>query len=470
MLPSALALRVLALTLVLSSSALAQLRRSAPAPASAAPAAAPAPAVIPAPPPASAAAPVPAEPQAADFIVAIVNSEPITNSEVRARLPRLQQQLARQGGSPPPREQLLEQIRDQLINERAQLQVARDAGIRADIPAVDQAEQDLARQNGVDVAELRRRALAEGVSEKQLREDLSRQLILVRVREREVEARIAVSEREIDDFLREQAAAASGQAVALNLAQVLIAVPETASPAQVEALRLKAERIRQRAQAGEDFAVIAREASDAPDAAASGGAFGLRPTDRYPSVFLDATQSLAVGGVSAVLRTGAGFHVLKVLQKQQEPSMAVTQQRARHILLRPGPRLAEAAARERLAEFKRRIESGAAEFALLARENSQDGSAAAGGDLGWANPGMFVPEFEAVLASLAPGEMAPPFTSRFGVHLLQLLERRRVALGPREQREAARNALRERRLDEAYARWVQDVRGRAFVQLREPPQ
>jgi peptidyl-prolyl cis-trans isomerase SurA len=150
--------------------------------------------------------------------------------------------------------------------------------------------------------------------------------------------------------------------------------------------------------------------------------------------------------------------------------MAVTQQRARHILLRPGPRLAEAAARERLAEFKRRIESGAAEFALLARENSQDGSAAAGGDLGWANPGMFVPEFEAVLASLAPGEIAPPFTSRFGVHLIQLLERRKVALGPREQREAARNALRERRLDEAYARWVQDVRGRAFVQLREPPQ
>ncbi len=453
-----LALRVLALSLVLSSPALAQLRSSAPVPASAAST------------PASASAPVPPEPQAADFIVAIVNSEPITNSEVRARLPRLQQQLARQGGAQPRREQLLEQIRDQLITERVQLQVARDAGIRADVAAVDQAEQDLARQNGVDVAELRRRALADGVSEKQLRDDLSRQLILVRVREREVEGRIVVSEREIDDFLREQAAAANDQPIVLNLAQVLIAVPETASPAQVEALRVKAERMRQRALGGEDFAVIAREASDAPDAAASGGAFGLRPADRYPSVFVDATQALAVGGVSAVLRTGAGFHVLKVLQKQREPLMTVTQQRARHILLRPGPRLGEAAARERLAEFKRSIESGAAEFALLARENSQDGSAAAGGDLGWANPGMFVPEFEAVLASLAPGEIAPPFTSRFGVHLIQLLERRKVALSPREQREAARNAVRERRLDEAYARWVQDVRGRAFVQLREPPQ
>ena len=415
-------------------------------------------------------APIPPEPQSADYIVAIVNSEPITNSEVRARLPRLQPPRARQDGTQPSREQQLAQIRDQLITERVQLQVARDAGIRVDAAAIDQAEQDLARQNGVDVPELRRRALADGISEKQLREDLGRQLTLVRVREREVEARIAVSEREIDDFLREQAAAATGQPVALNLAQVLVAVPESASPAQVEALRAKAERIRQRAQAGEDFAVIAREASDAPDAAASGGAFGLRPADRYPSIFVEATQALAVGGVSGVLRTGAGFHVLKVLQKQQEPVMTITQQRARHILLRPGPRLGEAAARERLADFKRRIDAGDADFAALARDNSQDGSAAAGGDLGWANPGMFVPEFESVLASLAPGQIAPPFTSRFGVHLVQLLERRKAALGPREQREAARNAVRERRLDEAYARWVQDVRGRAFVQLREPPQ
>jgi peptidyl-prolyl cis-trans isomerase SurA len=338
-------------------------------------------------------APVPPEPQSADYIVAIVNSEPITNSEVRARLPRLQQQTVRQNGTQPSREQLLGQIRDQLITERVQLQAAREAGIRVDAAAIDQAEQDLARQNGVDVPELRRRALADGISERQLREDLGRQLTLVRVREREVEARIAVSEREIDDFLREQAVAASGQPAALNLAQVLVAVPESASPAQVEALRAKAERIRRRAQTGEDFAVIAREASDAPDAAASGGAFGLRPADRYPGIFVEATQALAVGGVSAVLRTGAGFHVLKVMQKQQEPVMTVTQQRARHILLRPGPRLGESAARERLADFKRRIEAGEADFAALARDNSQDGSAAAGGDLGWANPGMFVPEF-----------------------------------------------------------------------------
>lgn len=410
-----------------------------------------------------------AEPQPADFIVAVVNSEPITNSEVRARLPRLQQQVARQGGSQPSREELLRQIRDQLITERAQLQVAREAGIRVDEASVDQAEQDLARQNGVDVPELRRRAAADGVTPQQLRDDLRRQITLSRVREREVEGRIAVSEREIDDFLREQAAGGA-QALSLNLAQVLITVPETASPAQVQALQAKAERIRQRALAGEDFALLVREASDAPDAAASGGAFGLRPADRYPGLFVEATQALPAGGVSEVLRSGAGFHVLKVLQKQQDPLITVTQQRARHILLRPGPRLTEAAARERLAEYKRRIEAGQADFALLARENSQDGSAANGGDLGWASPGMFVPEFEAVLASLVPGQIAPPFTSRFGVHLVQLLQRRQAALGPREQREVARSAVRERKLGEAYTRWVQDVRGRAFVQLRENPQ
>lgn len=405
-----------------------------------------------------------------DFIVAIVNSEPITNSEVRMRLARVQRQLARQGGAQPPREELMRQILDQLVTELAQLQLARESGIRVEPAAVDQAEQNLARQNEVDVPELRRRAAAEGVSEAQLRDDLRRQITLQRLRDREVEGRVAVSEREIDDFLRAQAANAAQAVVSLNLAQVLVTVPESASADQVSALRAKAERIRQRAVAGEDFTALVREASDAPDAAASGGAFGLRPADRYPALFVEATQALASGGISEVIRSGAGFHVLKVLQKQQEAVMTVVQQRSRHILLRPGPRLTEAEARERLADFKRRLDAGQADFATLAREHSQDGSATSGGDLGWASPGMFVPEFEQVLASLAPGQLSAPFTSRFGVHLVQLLERREVALSPREQREAARNAVRERKMEEAYIRWLQDLRGRAFVQLREPPQ
>jgi peptidyl-prolyl cis-trans isomerase SurA len=199
---------------------------------------------------------------------------------------------------------------------------------------------------------------------------------------------------------------------------------------------------------------------------------GLRGADRYPQLFVDAVQSLPEGGVSGVVRSGAGFHVLKVVEKRQGgmPGVNVTQNHARHILLRPNAQLGEKAAIERLADFKRRVQAGQADFAQLARENSQDASASRGGDLGWANPGLFVPEFEDVINGLAPGQIADPFVSRFGVHLVQLLERRVNRLSEREQRDIARNLVREKKLDEAYAQWAQDVRNRAYVEFREPPQ
>ena len=257
----------------------------------------------------------------------------------------------------------------------------------------------------------------------------------------------------------------------VNLAQVLIAVPENASAQEVDKLRQKAQMVADKARAGEDFTALAREFSDGPEKNA-GGRMGLRGADRYPSLFIDATQKLDVGGVAGPIKSGAGFHVLKVVEKGKlgAPGMTVTQNHARHILLRPGKQLSEAAARERLAEFKRRVESGSADFATLAREFSQDASAKAGGDLGWSSPGQYVPEFEQVLAGLSPGGIAEPFTSRFGVHLVQLLERRDATLSPRQSRDIARNLLREKRLDEAYGPWAQEVRGRAYVDMREPPQ
>jgi peptidyl-prolyl cis-trans isomerase SurA len=412
--------------------------------------------------------PAPPVPQAADFIVAVVNTDPITNNEVRARVARIEQQLAQQRQPAPPRDELAREVLEQLISERAQLDEARELGIRIEDSSVDQAEQNIARQNGVDVAELRRRVAADGVSPSVLRDDLRRQLTLIRLREREVDAQVRVSDAEIDQFLQE--AAAQSSVGRLNLAQVLVAVPESASPSQVEALRARAQRVAERAKAGEDFTQLARQSSDAPDAALNGGAFGLREAERYPPLFLEAVQALPEGGVSEVVRSGAGFHILKVLQRERQAALGVTQQRARHILLRPGPQFPEAAARQRLQDFQRRVVSGQADFAALAREHSQDASAASGGDLGWASPGSFVPEFEEVLQTLAPGQVAPPFVSRFGVHLVQLLERRQVTLSPREQRDFARNVVRERKAAEAYDRWAQNVRGRAFVQLREPPQ
>jgi peptidyl-prolyl cis-trans isomerase SurA len=279
-----------------------------------------------------------------------------------------------------------------------------------------------------------------------------------------------VTDQEVEQYLLEQQSSQAGSATEINLAQILVALPDPASAEQVAAAQAKAQALLQRARAGEDFAALARQASDASDRA-NGGQLGLRTVDRYPPLFLDATQNLGVGELGGPVRSGAGFHVLKVLEKKGAglPDMTITQSRARHILLRPGPQLSEAAARSKLSDFKKRIEAGQADFAQLARDNSQDGSAAQGGDLGWANPGMFVPEFEDVMNRLAVGQISEPLVSRFGVHLIQLSERRNMALSPKEQRELVRSMLREKKFDDAYLSWAQDQRGRAYVELREPP-
>lgn len=413
-----------------------------------------------------------AGPQPADYIVAVVNSEPITNNEVRRRMVRYEQQLAAQGAPLPPRAQLAREVLDRLITEKAQLQVARESGIKVDDATVDQAEQTVARQNNIAVNELHRRLSAEGLSPAQFREDLRNQILLQRVRDRELQSRAKVTEVDVDEYLRDQQNAADPAAMEMNLAHILVAVPENATPEQVAQAKAKADKLLERARAGEDFTKLAREASDAAGAAQNGGVLGLRPADRLPPLFVQAASNLPQGGVSDVLRSQAGFHIVKVLEKREasKAGMSVTQTHARHILLRPSAQMTEAQARQKLADFKRRILAGQADFATLAKENSQDASARNGGDLGWASPGMFVPEFEEALDSMQPGQISDPITTRFGVHLIQLLERRQAKLSPQEQREVARNALREKKLDEAYARWTQDVRGRAYVELREPPQ
>ena len=406
-----------------------------------------------------------------DYIVAVVNSEPITNNEVRVELQRVTQQLAQQRRPQPDLKVLARQVLERLINEKAQLQLARESGIRVDEAAIDQAEQTIARQNQLDVAELHRRLAQDGVALSQFRAQLRDQILLTRLRERDVEPRVRVSDLEVDQYLRDQQSNDAPAAQEINLAQILVAVPDAATAEQIAALQVKAQRALERARAGEDFVTLVRELSDASDRA-NGGQLGLRTADRYPPLFLEATQNLGVGELSALVRSGAGFHILKVLEKKSAgmPAMTVMQSRARHILLRVSPQLSEAAARAKLSEFKKRILAGQADFAALARDNSQDGSSAQGGDLGWANPGMFVPEFEEVMNRLAPGQISDPLVSRFGVHLIQLTERRNVALSPRQQREAVRAMLREKKLDDAYATWAQELRGRAYVEMREPPQ
>ncbi len=413
---------------------------------------------------AQAAAPV----RSIDYIVAVVNAEPITNQDVRARL----QRLAGRAGPGVSSADLAGQALEGLIAERAQVQLALDTGLRVDDAQVDQAVADVARQNQMSVEQLRRQLAAEGIVFERYRRELRDEILVSRLRDREVDSRVRVSEQDVDRHLAErQAAAAQAEPTHIHLAQILVAVAENSTPEQERALRARADQLRRQLAQGADFQELARQVSDAADKA-NGGQLGLRSLDRYPPLFLDAVRSLAVGQITEPVRSGAGFHLLKVLERKMpaDELSQVQQTRARHILLRPSARLTEAAARARLADFKRRIQARLDDFAQLAREFSEDGSARSGGDLGWASPGMFVPEFEQVLDDLEVGEISDPLVSRFGVHLIEVLERREVPLTEKERRELARREVRERKAAEALRAWAQDVRGRAYVEYREPPQ
>ena len=402
---------------------------------------------------------------AADFIVAVVNSTPITNVELQLRLLRVQQQLSRQGNV-PPRSQLLREVLERLILERAQLQLARELGVTPDDAAVGQAVDNVALQNQVSLEELKRRLSADGVDYARFRADVRDELTLVRLREREVDSRVKVSEQDIDQFFRDRQAQAGAEPERIQLAQILVAVPESATADQVRALQAKAQRALDRVRAGEPFAGVAAEVSDAADRAA-GGDLGLRPVDRLPSLFVDAVRDLKDGALAGPLRSGAGFHVLQLVKRSRDAAaLTVIQTRARHILFKSGPKFNEAQATAKLLDFKRLIVAGQADFAALARDNSEDGSAKDGGDLGWTSTGMFVPEFEQVMNQLAPGQIADPLVSRFGVHLLQVMARREAPLSEREQRELARNLVREKKIEEAFILWQQEVRGRAYVEFR----
>ena len=405
----------------------------------------------------------------AEFIVALVNSEPITNTEVQGRVARA---LASGGeAAKMPRDQLTRLVLERLISERAQLQVAKEDNLKIDQLAIDQAEQTVARQNQLSVADLRREVQAQGQTEKEFREALRDQLLLLRLREREVEPKVKISDLEVEQFIRDQETRPNAAIPPeINLAQILVAVPENASPAQVATLKQRAEGIAQRARGGEDFAKLARELSDAPDRD-NGGALGLRSAERYPTLLVDATRSTAVGGIAGPIRSGAGFHVLKVLTRAQAgtANATVTQTDVRHILLRTDAKRTTAQAVAQLAEFKRRIQAGTADFAGLARDNSQDASAKDGGNLGWRRSGEFVPEFEEAVDRLQPGQISDPVVSRFGVHLIQLVGRRDVKLSADDRRSAARAVLREKKLDDAYQAWAQEVRARAYVEYRDPP-
>jgi len=407
--------------------------------------------------------------RSADYIVAVVNSEPITNFQVRQEMQNIARALAQNDQPQPPVQQLADEALERLINDRAQLHQARETGIRVTDAEVDDAEASVARQNGVDVSELVRRLALDGMDRARFRTQLREQLMVMRLRERDVAQRVRVSELDIDRYLREQQQNPNLADLQLHLAQVLVALPDNPSSEQVSTAQARANQVLERARGGADFAALAREFSSAPEAS-GGGDLGTRPADRWPGLFVDATRTLPAGGL-ALVRSGAGFHVLKLVEKRGDgvPAASVVQTRASHILLRPTPQGGPGDAVEKMRALRSRITSGAIDFAAAARESSQDGSASQGGDLGWTVPGQLVPEFQEAMDRLAPGDISEPVVSRFGVHLITVAQRRTVALSERERREAVRNIVRERKIDEQFVSWAQDLRARAYVDRRQAP-
>lgn len=402
-----------------------------------------------------------------DHIAAVVNQDVVAASEVNQRYERLRAE-ARQRGETADPEALRKQALEALIEDRVIVTHARENGNRVDEPELDRVVANVATQNRLSMEQLRARLKEEGIDYKRFRENLRDQMMTERVREREVQGRIRVTDGEIDQFLAEQRKQRAG-GLQLNLAQILVTVPEGAAESVVAERRAKAEAALQRVKAGEDFAAVAREVSEDGNKA-RGGEIGLRQADRLPDAFVDFVRDLKSGELAPqLLRSGAGFHVLKLVQRRDgsEAGNLVTQTRARHVLLRPSPQLPAELAARRLQEFKRAIEAGRVSFEAVARDNSEDGSAPQGGDLGWVAPGAFVPEFEEAMNALPVGGLSDPVVSRFGLHLIKVEERREVEVDPKQLREQARNALREQKYEDAYKEWVRDLRARAFVELRE---
>ncbi len=419
---------------------------------------------------AQAAKPSMAPTRGVDYIVAVVGQELVTAVEVEKRVALVKEEAAKRAEQVPPDAQLRQQQLEALIEERIVLGHARDSGLRVDEPELERAIQSVASQNKMSLQQLRDQIKKDGLDYNRFRAQVKDQMLVERVREREVVSRIKVSETEIDELVAKQNAARGGAGEAeLNVAQILIGVPEGADAATLAKQRAKAEAALARVLAKENFATVAREMSE-DSKGSEGGEIGLRPLSRLPDAFVAVVRKLGVGEVApSLLQTGAGFHVLKLADKREAKGVVITNTRARHILMRPTSQSSQELIQRQMLEMKRQVETGARKFEDLAKQHSLDESANQGGDLGFAPPGAYVPEFETALNALKPGAVSYPVVTRFGVHLIQVVERKDVQVDPKQLREQARNALREQRFEQAYTEWIQDLRARAYVEKRDAP-
>lgn len=402
------------------------------------------------------------QPQTLDRIVAVVNDGVITQNQLNTRVRSATMQLHRQKVQLPPHEILRQQVLDQMITERALVQTAKEAGVNVDDNDLDQAMVRVAANQKMTPQQMRQTVEKDGVTWPEFREEIRNQMMIARVREREVDARVNVTPGEVDNFLANQSATGAGEEV--HLAHIVIRIPEGASPETLNKLRLKAVSIDDQAKAGKDFGQLAATYSESNDAM-QGGDLGSRPIDSLPQVMSSAIANLKPGQVSDVVRSPSGFHIVKLISRKGGSALPQIQQtHARHILIKVTEVTSEPEARQKINQVHSRLKSGE-DFAALAKLYSQDGSAQKGGDLGWLYPGDTVPAFDQAMNALKIGEISNPVQSQFGFHIIQVLERRTTDVSQERQRQRASNALRQRKLEEANQEWVRQVRDRAYVEM-----
>lgn len=403
------------------------------------------------------------QPQTLDRIVAVVNDGVITQNQLNARVRSATMQLHRQKVQLPPADILRQQVLDQMVTERAQVQAAKEAGIQVDDAELEQALIRVAANQKMTPQQMRQTVEKDGVTWPEFREEIRNQMMIARVREREVDAKINVSPGEVDNFLANQGAAGAGEEV--HIAHIVIRIPEGASPETLNKLRMKAVSIDEQARAGRDFAQLAATYSESNDAL-QGGDLGFRPVDSLPQVMSSAIANLKPGQVSDVVRSPSGFHIVKLIARKGGSALPQVQQtHARHILIKVTEVTSEAEARQKIGQVHSRLKSGE-DFASLAKLYSQDGSAQKGGDLGWLYPGDTVPAFDQAMNALKVGEISNPVQTQFGFHIIQVLERRTTDVSQERQRQRATMALRQRKMEEANQEWVRQVRDRAYVEIR----
>lgn len=408
--------------------------------------------------PAHAAAPLPL-----DHIVAVVNDEVITRQELDKRYKEVLTSLSRQNTPLPPRNMLEKQLLERMVTELSLQQHARNTGIRVDPTQVERALQRIAAQNKMDVAGLQAALESQGQNIDTMRNTIRKEILIARARERDVDNRVSVTDAEIEGYLQTQVQ--QGVETEFNFAHILITLPENASPEEIQARRARAEDVLSQLEKGADFAQLSASYSDAPNAL-QGGDFGWRASGKLPELFVEALKPMQPGQISPLLKSSNGFHILKLSDKRGlDATLNVTQTHARHILIKTNELTSESDARNRLLQLKERIDNGV-KFDELARLHSDDASAAKGGDLGWINPGDTVPDFEKAMDALKPGEVSQPIQSPFGWHLIQVLERRNQDVTQERQKLMARQAIRERKAEEAFQDWVRQIRDSAYVELR----